>query len=153
MAGPLAAAEVALALVHLDATSAHADAWPPEAQQMPASANPAGKASRRRGLPRVARYRLAEGRAKAASEMIARARHGWSPPGWLDHTLTLLESRAYAAAGDLSSAVGTAERAQPGACIDATVALAHALAGCRRRSGRRPGAGERTRRRRRGAGS
>ena len=73
----------------------------------------------------VARYRLAEGRAKTASEMIARARHGWSPPSWLDHTLTLLESRAYAVAGDLSSAVGVAERANPGASLDATVALAH----------------------------
>jgi LuxR family transcriptional regulator, maltose regulon positive regulatory protein len=58
--------------------------------------------------------------------MIARARHGWSPPGWLDHTLTLLESRAHAAAGDLSSAVGIAEQANPEARIDATVALAHA---------------------------
>jgi LuxR family maltose regulon positive regulatory protein len=58
--------------------------------------------------------------------MIARARHGWSPPGWLDHTLTLLESRAHATAGDLASAVGIAERANPEARIDATVALAHA---------------------------
>ena len=74
----------------------------------------------------VARYRLAEGRAKAASEMIARARHGWSPPSWLDHRLTLIESRAHAVAGDVSSAVAVAMRANPGTSLDATVALAHA---------------------------
>ena len=74
----------------------------------------------------VARYRLAEGRAKTAAEMIARARHGWSPPSWLDHRLRLLESRAHAVAGDVSAAVGIAVRADPGTSLDATVALAYA---------------------------
>ena len=126
MAGPACgAAEVALALVHLERNERH------DARDRLKRADAALRIRPERLVGAaaclvVARYRLAEGRAKAASEMIARARHGWSPPGWLDHTLTLLESRAYAAAGDLSSAVGTAERANPGACIDATVALAHA---------------------------
>jgi LuxR family maltose regulon positive regulatory protein len=69
---------------------------------------------------------LAEGRAKTASDMIARARHGWSPPSWLEHRLTLLESRACAVAGDVSSAVSIAVQAIPGASLDATVALTHA---------------------------
>ena len=119
------AAEVALALVHLERNERH------DARDRLKRADAALRARPERLVGAtaylvVARYRLAEGRAKAALEMIARARHGWSPPGWLDHPLTLLESRAYAAAGDLSSAVGLAERADPGACIDATVALAHA---------------------------
>ncbi len=119
------AAEVALALVHLERNERH------DARDRLKRADAALRVRPDRLVGAaaclvVARYRLAEGRVKAASEMIARARHGWSPPGWLDHTLTLLESRAYAAAGDFSSAVGMAERANPGACIDATVALAHA---------------------------
>ena len=126
MAGPACgAAEVALALVHLERNERH------DARDRLKRADAALRVRPERLVGAaaclvVARYRLAEGRAKAASEMIARARHGWSPPGWLDHMLTLLESRAYAAAGDLSSAVGIAERANPGARIDATVALAHA---------------------------
>ena len=126
MAGPTCgAAEVALALVHLERNERH------DARDRLKRADAALRTRPERLVGAaaclvVARYRLAEGRAKAASEMIGRARHGWSPPGWLDHTLTLLESRAHAMAGDLSSAVGIAERANPGARIDATVALAHA---------------------------
>jgi len=126
MAGPACgAAEVALALVHLERNERH------DARDRLKRADAALRIRPERLVGAaaclvVARYRLAEGRAKAASEMIGRARHGWSPPGWLDHTLTLLESRAHAMAGDLSSAVGIAERANPGARIDATVALAHA---------------------------
>jgi LuxR family transcriptional regulator, maltose regulon positive regulatory protein len=126
MAGPACgAAEVALALVHLERNERH------DARDRLKRADAALRIRPERLVGAaaclvVARYRLAEGRAKAASEMIARARHGWSPPGWLDHTLTLLESRAHATAGDVSSAVGIAERANPGARIDATVALAHA---------------------------
>ena len=126
MAGPACgAAEVALALVHLERNERH------DARDRLKRADAALRIRPERLVGAaaclvVARYRLAEGRAKAASEMIARARHGWSPPGWLDHTLTLLESRAHATAGDLSSAVGIAERANPEARIDATVALAHA---------------------------
>jgi LuxR family maltose regulon positive regulatory protein len=74
----------------------------------------------------AARYRLAEGHADGVTELIDGARHGWSPPSWLDHRLTLLESRALAATGDIASAVAAAERAHPGASLDAAVALAQA---------------------------
>ena len=153
MAGPACgAAEVALALVHLERNERH------DARDRLKRADAALRVRPERLVGAaaclvVARYRLAEGRAKAASEMIARARHGWSPPGWLDHTLTLLESRAYAAAGDLSSAVGIAEPGQPGSLYRCDRGAGARVAGCRRRSGRWPGAGERPRRRRRGAGS
>ena len=58
--------------------------------------------------------------------MLSRARQGWSPPDWLEHRLTLLESRACAAAGDVKSAVDAAERADPQSALDAAVALAQA---------------------------
>ena len=45
---------------------------------------------------------LAEGHGEAAAQMVARARSGWSVPAWLDQWLSLVESRAYAAAGDIS---------------------------------------------------
>ena len=73
-----------------------------------------------------ARRRLAEGRAPAASELIGRARQGWSPPDWLEHMLTLLESRACAAAGDVQAAVAAARRAHPASRPDAAAALARA---------------------------
>ena len=119
------AAEVALALVHLERNELH------DARDRLKRADAALRARPEKLVGAaaclvVARYRLAEGRAKAASEMIARARHGWSPPSWLDHRLTLLESRAHAVTGDVSSAVAIAMRANPGTSLDATVALAHA---------------------------
>lgn len=78
----------------------------------------------------TARRRLAEGRAAAASEMIGSAREGWSPPAWLEQRLSLLESRARAAAGDIPAAVAAAERAGSASTGSAAVALAHAwLAG------------------------
>ncbi|MGB6583608.1 MAG: AAA family ATPase, partial [Streptosporangiaceae bacterium] len=43
---------------------------------------------------------LAEGHDEAAAQMVARARSGWSVPAWLHQCLSLVESRAYAAAGD-----------------------------------------------------
>jgi LuxR family maltose regulon positive regulatory protein len=72
------------------------------------------------------RCRLAEGHARAASELAARARLDWSPPGWLDHRLTLLESRASATAGDIDAAVAAAERGDPMMSVDSAAALAHA---------------------------
>jgi LuxR family maltose regulon positive regulatory protein len=74
----------------------------------------------------AARCRLAEGHTSAASQLVARARLGWSAPGWLDHRLTLLESRIFAAAGDIPSAIAAAERAGPTVSLDAAVTLAHA---------------------------
>jgi LuxR family maltose regulon positive regulatory protein len=74
----------------------------------------------------VARCQLAGGKTQAASGMVGQARHGWSPPRWLEHRLTLLQSRIYAAAGDIKSAIDTAERAVPQSALDAAVTLAQA---------------------------
>jgi LuxR family maltose regulon positive regulatory protein len=74
----------------------------------------------------AAQRRLAEGRAVAASEMIRRARQGWSPPGWLELRLTILESRADVVAGDIPAAVAAARRADPQSVPEAAAALAHA---------------------------
>jgi LuxR family transcriptional regulator, maltose regulon positive regulatory protein len=74
----------------------------------------------------AARRRLAEGHAAAASELIGRARKGWSPPDWLEHMLTLLESRASTVAGDIQAAVAAAKRAHPASRPDAATELARA---------------------------
>ncbi len=74
----------------------------------------------------AARRRLAEGRAPAAAEIIGRARQDWSPPGWLDHRLTLLESRVCTAIGDIQAAVAAARRADEASGPDAAAALARA---------------------------
>jgi LuxR family maltose regulon positive regulatory protein len=55
---------------------------------------------------------LGEGRASVAVELISRARQQWQPPYWLEHKLTLLESQACAAAGDLPGAADAAARAE-----------------------------------------
>ncbi len=78
----------------------------------------------------AARCHLAEGGTRAAADMVGRARQGWSPPGWLEHTLTLIQSRVCAADGDIKSAVDMAGRAGPQSALDAAVTLAQAwLAG------------------------
>jgi LuxR family transcriptional regulator, maltose regulon positive regulatory protein len=76
----------------------------------------------------AAQRRLAGGRATATLEMIRRARQEWSPspPGWLEVRLSVLESRAYVAAGDVPAAVTAAQRADPQSVPDAAAALAHA---------------------------
>jgi LuxR family maltose regulon positive regulatory protein len=74
----------------------------------------------------AARCQLAEGNIAAASDMVSRARHGWSPPRWLEHRLMLIHSRVCATAGDIRSAVDVAERAEPHSAFDAAVALAQA---------------------------
>ena len=74
----------------------------------------------------AARCHLAAGSTKAASDMLSRARQGWSPPRWLEHRLMLIQSRVSAAAGDTKSAVEVAERLEPQAALDAAVALAQA---------------------------
>jgi LuxR family transcriptional regulator, maltose regulon positive regulatory protein len=119
------AAEVALAFVHLERNELHDTRDRLKRADAALRARPEKLVGATACLVAV-RYRLAEGRIGAASEMIGRARHDWSPPSWLEHRLTLLESRAYAAAGDISSAVDAAGRADPGASLDATAALAHA---------------------------
>ena len=74
----------------------------------------------------AARCHLAAGSTKAASDMLSRARQGWSPPRWLEHRLMLIQSRVSAVAGDTKSAVEVAERLEPQAALDAAVALAQA---------------------------
>lgn len=69
---------------------------------------------------------LAAGNAAAAVGMIRDARQGWTLPGWLELRLTLLESRACAASGDIAAAVAAAGRAVPRSAPDAAVALAYA---------------------------
>jgi LuxR family maltose regulon positive regulatory protein len=74
----------------------------------------------------AARGCLAEGRPAAAWEIVGRARQGWSPPPWLEHSLVLAESHACAAAGDVASALGAAKRAVTGAPLAAAAAQARA---------------------------
>jgi LuxR family transcriptional regulator, maltose regulon positive regulatory protein len=74
----------------------------------------------------AAQRRLAESRTVAALEMIRRARQDWSPPGWLELRLTILESRAHVLAGDLTAAVAAAQSADPQSVPEAAAALAHA---------------------------
>jgi LuxR family transcriptional regulator, maltose regulon positive regulatory protein len=119
------AAEVALALIHLERYELR------ETRDALKRADAALRARPDRLATAAAcfvdaRCRLAEGHTSAASKVAARAREGWSPPEWLDHRLTLLESRAFAAAGDNRSAVAAAGRAGPEASLDAAAALAHA---------------------------
>jgi LuxR family transcriptional regulator, maltose regulon positive regulatory protein len=52
---------------------------------------------------------LADGRAAAARQIIARARSGWSPPVWFEQELSLAESRAHVMAGDIQAALAAAE--------------------------------------------
>jgi LuxR family maltose regulon positive regulatory protein len=119
------AAEVALALIHLERNELR------ETRNALKRADAALRARSDRLAAAAAcfvdaRCRLAEGHAGAASEVAALARVGWSPPRWLDRRLTLLESRAFAAAGDHRSAVAAAGRAGPAASVEAAAALAHA---------------------------
>jgi LuxR family maltose regulon positive regulatory protein len=69
---------------------------------------------------------LAEGRAATAVDIVARARSGGSLPSWLDQQLSIVESRAWTAAGDFCAALAAAERA--GSSPAAVVALAQARA-------------------------
>jgi LuxR family transcriptional regulator, maltose regulon positive regulatory protein len=69
---------------------------------------------------------LAEGHGEAAAGIVATARSGWPLPGWLEQRLSLVESRAYAATGDIPAALATAQRAGRDNSPEAAVALAHA---------------------------
>ena len=69
---------------------------------------------------------LAEGRAEAATQFVARARSAWSVPSWLEQRLNLAESRALAAAGDIEAALAAAKRADCDGSPEAAVTLAHA---------------------------
>ena len=71
---------------------------------------------------------LARGRAAMAVQIVARARSRWSGPGWLDQRLSLAESRAYTAAGDIPAALAAASRASRDNSPEAAVTLAHVWA-------------------------
>jgi len=71
---------------------------------------------------------LAEGRAAAAAQFVARARSGRSVPAWLEQRLSLAESQALAAAGDIEAALAAAKRAECDSSPEAAVTLAHAWA-------------------------
>jgi LuxR family transcriptional regulator, maltose regulon positive regulatory protein len=75
----------------------------------------------------AARHSLAEGHGRAALEIIGHARQGWTPPAWIEHRLTVLQSQACLATADPRSAIDLAGQADPHASLDAAVAMAHAL--------------------------
>ena len=126
-AGPASqAAEVALACVHLERNEiSRARRWLKRAL--------AALCARPDKLVGVmahlvaARHSLAEGHSRAALEIIGHARQDWTPPAWVEHRLTVLQSQACVAATDLRSAIGLAEQADPESSLDAAVALARAL--------------------------
>jgi LuxR family maltose regulon positive regulatory protein len=73
---------------------------------------------------------LAEGRADAAAQITARARTEWHVPAWLDHQLSLVQSRAFLSTGDIPAALAAAERGGGTSAETAvTLALAWAAAG------------------------
>jgi len=123
---PSASAAVALALVHLERNELNDSRRRLKSVDTALRAHPDKLLSAVAGLV-AARGSLAEGRAQTAAEMVGRARNGWSPPPWLDGMLTVAESQAYAAAGDIETAVDAARRAGPESALAAAVALARAL--------------------------
>jgi len=72
---------------------------------------------------------LAEGRAATAVDIVARARSGGPLPAWLDQRLSIVESRAWTAAGDYRAALVAAERAGSSPEAAVTLAQAQAVAG------------------------
>jgi LuxR family transcriptional regulator, maltose regulon positive regulatory protein len=68
---------------------------------------------------------LAEGRAAAAVQIIARARSRSSLPIWLEQELSLAESRAHVMTGDIQAALAVTERGGRDS-LEAAVAIAHA---------------------------
>jgi len=69
---------------------------------------------------------LAQGRAAVTAKILARARSGWPVPAWLEQRLSLVESWAYAAAGDTQAALAAAGRSGPETSPEAAVTLARA---------------------------
>jgi LuxR family maltose regulon positive regulatory protein len=119
------AASIALAYVHLERNETQ------QSDDQLVSAETALRARPDKLMSAVAsvaaaRRRLAEGRAGAASKLVAIARQGWSPPGWLEDRLTLLGSRACAAVGDIELAIDAAGRAGPLSASEAAIAVANA---------------------------
>jgi LuxR family transcriptional regulator, maltose regulon positive regulatory protein len=69
---------------------------------------------------------LVGGHPGAAAVAVAAARRGWPTPPWLEQRLTVVESRAYAAAGDIQAAFAAAERAGRDSSLEVAVMFAHA---------------------------
>lgn len=72
---------------------------------------------------------LAEGRATTVVDIVARARSGGPLPAWLDQQLSIVEARAWTAAGDFRAALAAAEQAGSSAEAAVTLAQARAAAG------------------------
>lgn len=69
---------------------------------------------------------LAGGHADTAARFVARARSGPPLPAWLEQRLSLAESRALVAAGDIEAALAAAKRADCDSSPEAAVMLAYA---------------------------
>jgi LuxR family maltose regulon positive regulatory protein len=122
---PNPAALVALAWIHLERNDLReAGSWLKQADAA-LTANPARLIGAVAYLV-AACGALAEGRATVATQIITRARSACYVPGWLDHKLSLIQSRACAAAGDLPAAIAAAERAGADTSPEVAVTLAHA---------------------------
>jgi LuxR family maltose regulon positive regulatory protein len=137
---PDPAALVALAWVHLEHNELHeADSRPKQAAAV-LGVTPDKLIGAVAWLA-VAYGGLATGRAAMAAQIAARARSGWSVPAWLGQRVSLAESRAYAAAGDIPAALAVARRAGRDTSLEVAVTLAHtwATAG-NRENARRAGA-------------
>ena len=69
---------------------------------------------------------LAQGRAAVTAQNVAKARSGWSVPAWLEQRLSLVESRAYEAEGDIQATLAAARRSGRENSPEAAVTLARA---------------------------
>jgi len=116
------ASALALALVYLDAGDLSAARGQLQIAEAALRAQP-HRLLTAIGCLVAARSRLAEGCACEAIEIIERARHGWSPPPWLQRSLTVAESQAHAACGDDAETLGAARWVRPGSAPDARIAL------------------------------
>jgi len=74
----------------------------------------------------AARGHLVEGHIEAAMRFVGQARARRPVPGWLDRTLSLVESRTHVAAGDIEAALAAAKRADCDSSPEAAVSLARA---------------------------
>ena len=122
---PSPAALVALAWMHLELGELR------EARSRPKHADAALGVTPDKLIEAVARLAaaygsLAQARAAVTAESAARARSGWSLPAWLDERLSLVESWAYATAGDSQAALAAARRSGQEDSPEAAVTLAHA---------------------------
>ncbi len=122
---PSPAALVALALVHLEHNELH------EAHSRLKQADAALGVTPDKLIGAVAWLAaayggLAQGRAAMTAEIVARARSGWPVPAWLEQRLSLVESWAYAAAGDTQAALAAARRPGRENSPEAAVTLARA---------------------------